>query len=261
MTLTRELVSNLVRDRNVRLQSAVSFGPHPRHVADVWRPAGGEADAVAIFLYGGSWRSGHRSGYTFAGAALASRGITCIVPDYRLFPEVSFPAFVEDAARAYVFVAETIARGRPIVVTGHSAGAYNAALLALDPRYIAALAPAAPRPAGLAGLSGPYSFDPTTWPTTKEIFHTAPHADAARPVAFAGPHAPPALLIHGGADDLVKPKNTHELAAALNAARRPAQVIVHPRLGHIGTLLALARPLRWRAPILPALETFIRSLA
>lgn len=261
MPSPHEIFSALVRDRNVVLEPARRFGPLPRHLADVWRPAGAEAGPVAMFLYGGSWRSGLRSCYAFAGAAFAAKGITCVMPDYRLYPQVRFPAFNEDAALAYGWIVKEVAHGRPVVVMGHSAGAHIAALLALDPRYVAEHAAGAPPPAGLVGISGPYSFDPTTWPTTAEIFATAPSADLARPVAYASPDAPPALLVHGGADEVVKPKNTHDLADALRAAGASVAVDMHARLGHAGTLLALSRPFRWRAPVLANIVHFVRPLA
>jgi len=260
MASPHELFSAVVRDRSVGLEPARRFGPHPRHCADVWRPRRREADRVAMFLYGGSWRSGRRTSYAFAGAALAGRGITCVVPDYRLYPETRFPGFVEDAALAYAWTVREVAGDRPVVVIGHSAGAHIAALLALAPRYLEAAGMATARPAGLVGISGPYTFDPTSWPTTAEIFATAPTADAARPIALVGPDAPPALLVHGGADAVVNPKAAREMAAALQVQGARAELDIRERMGHIAPLLALTRPLRWASGVLDGIERFVRGL-
>ena len=172
-----DLYSGLVADRGVMVERGVAFGALARDRLDIYRPAAGDQGGpIAMFIYGGGWRSGDRATYGFVGAALAARGITTVVADYRLFPEVKFPAFVEDAARAYAWVSTNLATGaakrRPIVLIGHSAGAYIAAMLALDERYLSAVG-VAERPAGLVGLAGPYAFDPTTFPTTAEIFKPA----------------------------------------------------------------------------------------
>ena len=154
-----------------------------------------------------------------------------MVADYRLFPGAAFPEFMEDAARAYGWVDDHIARNgkRPIVVIGHSAGAYMAALLALDPSYLGRFALGAATPAGLVGMSGPYSFDPTTWPTTRDIFlRAAADPDNARPVAFASAAAPPTLLLYGLSDDIVGAENRIRLAKALTDHGASVERIDYP---------------------------------
>jgi acetyl esterase/lipase len=259
-----------ISERSVIVEPGFRYGPGRRDLIDLYRPRTGAGHGpVAIYLYGGGWKAGDRALYGFMGAALASRGITTAIPDYRLYPEVSFPSFVEDAARAYAFVAGSIARSetgaepktpaRPIYLIGHSAGAHIAALLALDKRYINATGAHVPRPAGLIGLAGPYAFDPTTWPSTKEIFASATSASHARPVTFAGPHAPPTLLMHGTDDDLVKLWNMRELATALRAANVPVRALELSGLGHIGVMLAVLRPMRWRGPVLDEIVRFVTT--
>jgi acetyl esterase/lipase len=259
------LYSGLVADRGVAVESGVAYGPLARDRLDIYQPASGDRGGpIAMFIYGGGWRSGDRATYGFVGAALAARGITAVVADYRLYPNAKFPVFVEDAARAYAWVSASLAAGdgktRPIVLIGHSAGAHIAAMLAFDERYLEA-AGVVERPAGLIGLAGPYAFDPTTYPTTAEIFAPAAgRADDARPVAFVRQGAPRTLLMHGLEDETVQLYNTRELAGALRAVGTDVRKIEYAGIGHMGLVLAISRPLRWRAPVLGEMVAFVRAM-
>ncbi|MGQ0456920.1 MAG: alpha/beta hydrolase [Hyphomicrobium sp.] len=257
------LYSTIFGDRGARIESDVAYGDGPRRRLDVYRPAEGAKayDAVILFLYGGSWSSGDKAFYAFVGQALAARGFTTVIPDYRLYPDVQFPAFVEDAAAAYAWTARTLANAcepaRPIIIAGHSAGGHMAALLALDRRYLARAAPEAAAPAAVIGLAGPYTFEPTTWPSTKDAFASVKATpNVARPITFVTPGAPPTLLLHGLADDLVNLKNTRELAAALRDVGTPVETAEYQGIGHIGLLLTLSRPFRWRAPTLEKIVAY-----
>ena len=257
--------SAVVSEGGVLIERGAEYGPHRRHKLDIYRPQTGEGTGpIAVFLYGGGWKRGSRETYGFVGAALASRGITTVIPDYRLYPEVSFPAFVEDAALAYAWIWRHLATGkegsRPIILFGHSAGAHIAALLALDPNYLKTANSKARRPAAFIGLAGPYAFDPTTWPSTKEIFTAVANADRARPISFAGKEAPPSLLIHGLDDTVVRLWNTRSMTKALNAAGAKSRKIEYAGIGHIGLLVAISRPFRWRAPVLQEVVDFIRTV-
>ncbi len=258
--------SALLAESGAAVERGVAYGPDPRQRLDVYRPRGvAEKGPVILFLYGGGWRQGERQLYRFVGASFASRGYTTVIPDYRLYPQVRFPAFVEDAARAYGWVAENLkhadATPRPVVVMGHSAGAHIGALLVLDKRYIAALHRHLRQPAGFVGLSGPYAFDPTTWHSTSGIFAAAPSSDDARPVAFARADAPPMLVMHGLDDNVVKLWNMETLATAIRAKGAAIRPVELENVGHIGTVLALAWPLRWRAPVFEQTLDFMGALA
>ncbi len=260
---TLNLYSRLVGEPGITVEMSRAYGQGPRQTLDIYRPPSGVAwrDAIILFLYGGSWSSGDKSMYAFVGQALAARGFTTVIPDYRLYPQAQFPAFIDDVAAAYAWTARTFTQGctppRPIIIAGHSAGGHMAALLALDRSYIARQGTDIFPPAALIGLAGPYTFEPTTWPSTRAAFASvAATPDIARPVTFVANGAPPALLLHGAADTLVNLKNTRELAAALTAVGAPVETAEYPGIGHIGLVLSLSRPFRWRAGTLDKLVEF-----
>ena len=218
---------------------------------------------MVIFFYGGSWSSGYRQGYAFVGQALASRGFVTVLPDYRLVPQVRFPSFVQDGAAATAWVVRNIAGhgGDPgrIGLAGHSAGAYIAAMLALDRRWLgqAGVAPATIR--CLAGLAGPYDFFPFDVTASQEAFGRFGDPRATQPINFARAGAPPALLAYGQSDDTVRPRNSLRLAEALRAQGSVATAKGYPGLDHIGIMTALSKPFRSRASVLEDMTGFLRA--
>ncbi len=238
----------------------IAFGKEPRQQLDLYAPRrrdGRTRLPIIAFFYGGNWASGLRQGYGFVGRALAARGFLVAIPDYRLVPEVRFPAFVEDGAAAVEWIVAHAAEqgGDPqsIVLMGHSAGAHIAAMLALDPQWLGEARRAV---RGLIGLAGPYDFLPLAGPVTRAAFGQARDLAATQPVKFAAPGAPPALLLHGGGDRTVLPRNSRELARRLAAAGGDARLRIYPQLGHISILTALALPFRYRAPVLADAAAF-----
>lgn len=230
---------------------------------DVYTPAQARAAPVVIFFYGGRWSGGRREGYQFVGKALAQRGWVAVVPDYRLYPRVRYPQFLDDCARAVQWVHEHADEfgGDPerIVLMGHSAGAYNAVMVALTPQRL----DPARRPAwlrGVVGVAGPYDFLPLTDPLLQTIFGPREQWPDTQPVNHVGPGAPPMLLIQGADDTVVKPHNSEALAARISASGGSATQVLLPGLGHAWPLLALAGPLRWRAPVLETIDAFVRRV-
>ncbi|SFG70131.1 alpha/beta hydrolase [Methylobacterium gossipiicola] len=253
------------RDQGGRLSlHNAAFGSHARQRLDVFTPVAATGGApVLVFFYGGSWKNGTKEDYAFVGQALAAQGFVTVLPDYRLYPEVRFPDFLDDGAEAIAWVRDNIAQyggdPRRIVLAGHSAGAYNAVMLGLDPRYLrrAGVDPKVVR--AIAGLSGPYDFLPLDAGTAQEVFGQAPDRAATQPVSFAGPHSPPAYLATGDTDSLVRPSNTRSLAARLREARVPVQERVYAGLDHSDTLLALSVTFRSKAPVLAEMAAFLRQ--
>jgi acetyl esterase/lipase len=167
-----------------------------------------------------------------------------VIPDYRLVPQVRFPTFVDDCARAVKWVHDHAGEfgGDPgrIALSGHSAGAYNAAMVALDRRFLADIGvdPAIVQAAAL--MSGPYDFYPFTEERGRAALGQWPRPLETQPIHFVRRDAPPMLLIHGTADTVVEPRNSRELTAALTRAGAVAELKLYPGKSHIDTIKSLS---------------------
>lgn len=231
------LANAITPTAGVTREADISFGPAPRDRLDLYRPATlAPAAPLLVFFYGGGWKTGARADYAFVARPLAQLGCLVAVPDYRLWPEVAWPGFIEDGARAVRALAAAHP-GRPLLLMGHSAGAFNAASLALDPRW-----GVRPLVAGFIGLAGPYDFG---WDevSPREIFAASPRAMAA-PEGVDLRGAPRLLLLHGAADTTVRPYHSPILAARAEAAGVPVRHQEFAGMGHIGIVAALAAPVR-----------------
>ena len=258
------LLNATVPTGGVEVVRDVAFGPGPRDRMDVYRPPGARGAApLVVFLYGGSWRMGARGMYPFVALPLAQRGAVVAVPDYRLFPEVEFPDFLRDNARAVAWAMEHAAEwgadpARTVLV-GHSAGAYNAAMLALDPRWLAEAGADRSSLAGAVGLAGPYDFLPITG-RAREVFAAAGAGPETQPVSYVDGRNPPMLLLAGADDATVRPRNTEALAARIRARGGPVEARVYPGVGHVGIVTAFAPLFNGRAPVLDDAWRFIEAL-
>jgi acetyl esterase/lipase len=247
------------------LERGLAYGEGPRRILDVYRPEEiRPGSPIVVFFYGGNWDSGRRADYLFVGQAFASRGYLTVIPDYRVFPETTFPGFVEDGAQAVAWVNQNRNRlgagARPIVLVGHSAGAQIALLLTLDRHYLQdAGAPVCRTIAATVGLSGPYDFLPLKEERYKRIFPEATRP-SSQPIAFVAKSEPPALLLVGDADKTVDPGNTARLAARMAERGAPVDTKVYEGIGHVGMVSAFARPLRGRASVLDDIDAYLRRL-
>lgn len=245
----------------IAVSHSIAYAAHSRHRLDICRPTGAVAAPVVVFFYGGAWRSGNKGLYRYVAKALARRGYVAVVPDYRIYPEVRYPDFLDDAAQALRWVKDNIdcfgGDPRKIFVTGHSAGAHIAAMLSFDARWLEKVGLHPGRDiAGLIGLAGPYDYMPLRDETLKLIFGGADRPET-QPIFHVAPGAPPALLITGTRDRLVEPGNSVRLAARLVAAGNAATVKSYRRVGHYIIVAAIAPFLRCFAPVLRDVDEFI----
>lgn len=239
-------------------QQVIAYGPaSAKHAGEAGLP-------VMLFVHGGSWNSGNPADYGFVARALVPEGFVVVLAGYRLYPEAVYPAMLEDTADAIAWTRANAAAlgGDPqrILLIGHSAGAYNTVMTALDPRW---LARDGLRPADLAavvGIAGPYDFYPYTSDATRASFGGAPDAEATQPLGFVSGDAPPMLLIHGEEDRLVKPRNSRVLAARIVQEGGGAVLKLFPHMSHNDPLVALAAPWRRDRKVLGPIVEFAREV-
>lgn len=249
------------------LNADVAYGTHPRQKLDIYRPTGTRPATgwpVVVFFYGGSWNDGARGDYQFVGEALAARGVVTLVADYRLYPEVRYPDFLSDSAQALAYGFDQVARlgGDPkrMFVMGHSAGGYNAAMLALDARWLMAAGYGPDKLAGWIGLAGPYDFFPIVNPDAKPVFFHPNYPANSQPIGFTSPDAPRSFLAAPQDDLLVNPqRNTRQLAEKLQSKGVAVTLKFYPRASHTTLIGAFAWPLRWIAPVLDDVQAFIAA--
>ncbi len=245
------VLNALAPTRGVTLRRGIAYAPGARHRLDIYAPgAPAPPRPVVLFFYGGGWDDGSRAEYRFVGAALAEHGLVAVIPDYRLYPQVRFPAFMRDAAAAFAWTAANVAAfggdPRRIFVMGHSAGAQIATLLALDTAYLRAAGADPADIAGVIGLAGPYDFLPLRTPTLQAIFGPPATWPQSQPINFVTPDAPPFFLAAGTADRTVYPFNTRHLAARLRQDHVPVEEKLYRGWGHkmlIGGFAGLLAPL------------------
>jgi acetyl esterase/lipase len=247
------------------LHADIAYGSDPRQKLDVYVPRNAQTSGpVVAFFYGGNWNSGSRKDYEFVGEALASRGMVAVIADYRLYPQVRYPEFLKDCAAAVGWTVRETARyggdPRRIFIMGHSAGAYNAAEIALDSRWLAAQGLFPSLFKGFIGLAGPYDFIPIENADTRPVFLYPDTPPDSQPVNHVSASAPPTLLIASNSDSLVNPvRNTGGLAKRLRAGGVPVEEVYFDRTTHTTLIGAMSRPLRALAPVLDTVDAFVRS--
>jgi acetyl esterase/lipase len=256
-----DVLNTLTPGTGYRPEAGIAYGALPRQQLDIYQPTAphSEPAPVIVFFYGGSWNSGDRADYRFVGQQLAALGYTVVIPDYRLYPDVRFPAFIADGAAALRWAQDHIAQhgGDPsrIFLMGHSAGAYNAMMLALDRNFMARAGVDRTHIRGVVGLAGPYDFK-IEGDLLPGIFGAADPA-TVMPVAFADQPAPPVLLVTGDADTTVLPANSRRLAAALRRGGNPVRVLEYAGFDHKDVILQLSQ---FWSPTSDARDAIVRFL-
>ena len=259
------VINGLTPTGSFEKTSDIAYGADPRQTLDIYRPKQPAPGApVVVFFYGGSWNSGSRSDYLVVGEALASRGITTVIADYRLYPQVRYPEFLVDGAQAvgwtYRHIGEYGGNPQRLYLMGHSAGAYNVAMLALDAQWLKAVGLSPANVRGWIGLAGPYDFLPIKDEAVRPVFFYPDSPPESQPIRHVSHASPPTLLMAAATDTLVNPtRNTGGLANALRGAQVPVQELYFSRTSHVTLVAALSRPLRWLAPVLDNVSEFVTA--
>lgn len=259
------MVNAISPDEGATLVGSFGYGENDRQRLDLYRPSELTSTPLptVLFVYGGSWKGGNRADYAFAGKALARAGFLVAVADYRVYPEVRFPDFVTDTAKAAAWLHENAGnhggRADGIHLVGHSAGAHLVAMVALDETYLRAEGADRSILGRWVGLAGPYAFHPFDFDSVKDAFEGLQDEDQARPIVYAGPGAPPALLLHGASDTTVVPEHSVRLAETLNKAGVKASAHLYPDVTHGPIVAALSEPLDFLAPTLEHTTHYLKT--
>ncbi len=164
---------------------------------DLYYPTNKPGFATVVWFHGGGLTEGKRSF-----PRLKGEGIALVAVGYRLSPQGKFPAYLEDAAAAVAWTLRHIEKygGDPkkVFVAGHSAGGYLAAMIGMDPRWLAAQSVSNRQLAGLI----PVSAQVTTHFHVKKILgdqgqQFRPLIDQYAPLYYAAADLPPICLITG----------------------------------------------------------------
>jgi len=246
-----------------RSERSIAYGEHERQKLDVYQPKEGVGQCVVMFVYGGSWEEGSKNDYGFVGAALARRGYTVVIPDYRLYPQVTYPVFVEDIALALASEpVQQLLQSRKLVMMGHSAGAMIAGLVSYNPDYLQAMDLTRDMIDAYIALSGPHDyFLPTDKPQWTRIFGEDQDEQInALTVNHIHPDNPPTLIVHASDDEIVTPRSAHSLAEKLTQAGVPNTKLIYDSGGHVRLAAAMGRPLGFLAPTLDDVDAFLQDV-
>lgn len=244
--------------------SNISYASGPRHKLDVYVPDQIESTApVLVFLYGGAWRQGTKADYPFVGHAFAAQGFVTVIPDYRLVPDVAYPEFLNDNAKAVKWVEDNIhlfgGDKERIFIAGHSAGAYNAVMLGMDRTYLNEAGVTEPI-RGVVGLSGPFAVYPFEFAELQEAFGHVDNPQLTQPINMPTANTVPLFLGHGSGDLIVSVENTTAMEKKFLAENHGITAKIYDGVGHMEAVWALAGIYRWRGSVLDDVINFLNQL-
>ena len=170
-----------------------------RCVLDLYYPTNIQDYPVVVWFHGGGLSGGEK----FIPESLKNKGIAVIGVNYRLYPKVKAPTYIEDAAAAVAWAFKNIENYggsvSKIFVSGHSAGGYLASMIGLDKRWLATHNIDADSIAGLIPFSG-HTITHFTVREERGIKGIQPIIDDLAPLYHVKKDAPPLLLITGDRD-------------------------------------------------------------
>lgn len=238
----------------------ISYGPLARQALDIYKADSPKASApVIVFIHGGSWTEGSKDIYKFLAEGFTKDGYDVVVPNYRLYPETKYPGMIEDSAKAIAFAAQQYP-GKPLVVMGHSAGAYNTLMVMLDPQYAkGAGLDLCNRVAGAVSLSGPTGIIPLDSEPYITIFPDR-FTGSDAPLNNVSSPSPPILFGHGLDDTTVYPQNSQALADKIKTRGGKSMVKTYEGMNHIEAVQFLSRRFDGKATLKSDIVSFIDDL-
>ncbi|HZI83697.1 MAG TPA: alpha/beta hydrolase [Casimicrobiaceae bacterium] len=179
----------------------VRYGHGPKQTMDLFPVA--NARGTSLFIHGGYWRALDKSDHAFVAPPMVARDIAVAVLNYDLCPQVDIARIVDECREAVAWLAREGPRyglpGRPLVVSGHSAGAHLAAMLVATDWRARGLP--AETIAGAVALSGVFDLEPLVQVSFNvDLRLDAGHAYLVSPIHLS-PRAPTPVLIAAGANE------------------------------------------------------------
>ena len=163
---------------------------------DLYYPVQDSSFATVVWFHGGGLSGGNR----FIPEQLKEQGIAVVAVNYRLYPKILCPVYIEDAAAAVAWVFKNIQKygGDPdmIFVSGHSAGGYLTSMVGLDKRWLDEYQIDSDNIAGLIPFSG-HTITHFTVRKERGIPGDQPIIDEYAPLYHVRNDAPPLVLITG----------------------------------------------------------------
>lgn len=270
-----QVINTVSKIHGATVQQDIAFDKNPRLTLDLYLPNVPAADSkantpVIVFFYGGSWNRGEKSEYEFVGRRLASLGYITAIPNYRVYPEAKYPQFLEDGAKASAKVMQLLSTAeyqayKPdnrLIMMGHSAGAYNAAMLAMDDRWLGqANLNRNNTVKGLIGLAGAYNIYPICVEEVRPVFNHPIYPPNSQPIDYVASSNVPTLLITPEEDTLVSTKkNSLSLHQALLKNQTPSKVVAIKGTDHITVLGTLSPILFFKGDSLGPIQQFVHQL-
>ena len=235
-----------------------------RQRLDLYLPeqaAGRERFPMLCFVHGGALMMGDKSLVRSLGMCCARNGIAVAAFNHRLSPAVTHPAHIEDIAAAIAWVADNIGRhggdATRIGIAGHSSGAYLAALLASDHRYLQRHGFDANRLRAVVPISGFFHVERLAPERPKHVWgeDSVGWTDASPATHLRSPH-PPTLLLYADGDDEARRKESLDYGARLRDVNVVLEVQQIASRDHRSIFSRMTRP---DDPAMHAMLRFLRE--
>jgi arylformamidase len=222
------------------------YGDGPSHRLDLFVPPVGDHGPIArrppllVFLHGGYWQELSRHESSFSAPQAVSQGIALAVVDYTLAPEATVAEIVAECRQALLWLVEHSEDlgfdASRIVVSGSSAGAHLAAMLALP-------TPGVPAVQGAVLVSGIYELEPLVGTSiNRALGLTAAAARSLSPALLALEGFPPAVVAWGAIETDEFKRQSLDFAARLARAAVPVHSVEVPGRNHFDVILDLVDP-------------------
>lgn len=246
---------------SVRVTAGVTYDATRGLKLDVYAPAAARHAPLVVFFFGDRWQRGTRADYRFVGQALADAGFVAMVADTGRYPPATWRRILADGADAVVWAqahaSDYGADGQHPFVMGYSSGAYDAAMLALDPHWLQGAGGSRDALAGVIGIAGPYAFLPITAPDLRAIFAPPETWPQTQPLFWADGGNPPMQLIASRADRIVDWGSTERLFDRIKRRGGPVEEVVYDQLSHRALVASLAPGQQGQADVMANVAKFI----